>query len=43
MAPQFSVPRGPFGEMCAPAMAALRAEFGGLRDMAVRFRFQLPR
>jgi len=41
-APPYSVPQGPFGEMCTPATAALRAEFGDLQDLGVRYRFRIP-
>ena len=42
-APQFDVPVGPFGEMCEPAGSATRVELQGLRYMALRYGFPVPR
>ena len=42
VAPQFSVPSGPFGTPCAAA-SAKRAELEALQFMARRYGFQSPR
>ena len=42
-AAQFDVPEGPFGEMCEPANSATRVELQGLRYMALRYGFPVPR
>jgi len=40
MAPQFSVPQGPFGIQCGADMAAARPEIAGLQAMATRHGFR---
>ncbi|HYC24344.1 MAG TPA: alkaline phosphatase family protein [Candidatus Bathyarchaeia archaeon] len=41
-APHFSVPQGPFGEVCSPSAAESRPEFAGLRPLAEASGFLLP-
>jgi len=40
-APRFSVPMGPFGDVCGAAALQSRTEFTGLRHLAQRHGFRL--
>ncbi len=42
-APRFSVPPGPFGTPCTAALMEARSDFYGLRLLAERYGFPLPR
>ena len=39
--PRFTVPDGPFGEVCMGGLAALRQEFSGLKELALRYGFEV--